>query len=123
MDVHLSIQAKLIVTKDAAKELKATMEEFNRACDSLSELTFQKNLHRKYDLHHAGYHLIRKETNPPAQPRLSQTPSIQAAFFRAIRRPDHGVGTGLLHGQLDDLPEGPRHWPIADVGQDAQTVV
>jgi hypothetical protein len=43
------------------------MEEFNRACNTLSEMAFQQNLHRKYDIHHAGYHLIREETNLPAQ--------------------------------------------------------
>jgi predicted transposase len=59
MDVHLSIKAKLVLASNAAQELKSTMEEFNRACNTLSELAFQQDLHRKYDIHHQGYRLIR----------------------------------------------------------------
>jgi len=33
------------------------MEEFNRACNTLSELAFQRDLHRRYDIHHDGYRL------------------------------------------------------------------
>src|SRR5215475_7471930 len=67
MAVHLSIKAKLVMTATAGQELKSTMEEFNRACNTLSELAFQRDLHRKYDIHHEGYRLIRQETNLPAQ--------------------------------------------------------
>jgi len=82
MDVHLSVKAKLIVTADAAKELKATMEEFNRACNTLSELAFQQNLHRKYDLHHAGYRLIRGETSLPAQHVINAIAKVSASYIR-----------------------------------------
>ena len=54
MGVHLSIKAKLVLAASARQELKFTMEEFNRACNTLSELAFQRDLHRKYDIHHAG---------------------------------------------------------------------
>jgi predicted transposase len=67
MNVHLTIKAKLVVTPEARQELKSTMEEFNRACNTLSELAFQQNLHREYDIHHKGYRLIREETASPAQ--------------------------------------------------------
>src|SRR5262249_48601402 len=40
MGVHLSIKAKLVLAANAAQELKSTMEEFNRACNTLSELAF-----------------------------------------------------------------------------------
>jgi predicted transposase len=42
IQVHLTIKAKLVTTTDASKELKSTMEEFNRACNTLSELSFQQ---------------------------------------------------------------------------------
>src|SRR5262249_23620643 len=38
MGVHLSIKAKLVLAAGAGQELKSTMEEFNRACNTLSEL-------------------------------------------------------------------------------------
>src|SRR5215472_7986849 len=41
MGVHLSIKAKLVLATSAGKELKFAMEEFNRACNTLSELAFQ----------------------------------------------------------------------------------
>src|SRR4029453_10358653 len=40
MGVHLSIKAKLFLAASARKELKSAMEEFNRACNTLSELAF-----------------------------------------------------------------------------------
>jgi hypothetical protein len=40
MDVHLSIKAKLVMAAGVRQELKSTMEEFNRACNTLSELAF-----------------------------------------------------------------------------------
>src|SRR5262245_40403194 len=67
IDVHLSIKAKLVLAASDRQELKSAMEEFNRACNTLSELAFQRDLHRKYDIHHEGYRLIREETNLPAQ--------------------------------------------------------
>jgi Putative transposase DNA-binding domain len=51
MDVHLTITAKLVTTTDAAKELKSTLEEFNRACNTISELSFQQDLRRIYDIY------------------------------------------------------------------------
>src|SRR5215813_4784734 len=57
MSLYLSIKGKLVLTASAGQELKSAMEEFNRACNTLSELAFQQDLHRKYDIHHAGYHL------------------------------------------------------------------
>src|SRR5262244_3305578 len=104
LDVHLSLKAKLIVTADAAKELKATMEEFNRACNTLSELAFQQNLHRKYDLHHAGYRLIRGETSLPAQHVINAIAKVSASYIRDSHK---------LH----------RFKPHASVRYDARTMV
>jgi IS605 OrfB family transposase len=82
MQVHLVIKAKLIVTPEAAQELKFTMREFNSACNTLSELAFQKNLHRKYDIHHQGYDLIRQETKLPSQHVINAIAKVGAAYVR-----------------------------------------
>src|SRR5262245_42825894 len=80
MDVHLSIKAKLVVSAQVRQELKFAMEEFNRACNTLSELTFQRDLHRKYDLHHLGYRLIRQETNLPSQHVINAIAKVSAVY-------------------------------------------
>jgi putative transposase len=85
MDLHLTIKAKLVITSDAAKDLKSTMEEFNRACNTISELSFQQDLRRKYDIHHAAYRLIREETNLPAQHVINAIAKVSAAY---VREPD-----------------------------------
>jgi len=85
MDLCLTIKAKLVITADAVRELKSTMEEFNRACNTLSDLAFQQNLQRKYDIHHAGYHLIRAETRLPAQHVINAIAKVSAA---QVREPD-----------------------------------
>src|SRR5262245_28567612 len=82
MGVHLSIKAKLVMTATAGQELKSTMEEFNRACNTLSELAFQRDLHRKYDIHHESYRLIRQETNLPAQHVINAIAKVSAVYTR-----------------------------------------
>src|SRR6516164_9323669 len=82
MDVHLSIKAKLVLTASARKELKSAMEEFNRACNTLSELAFQQDLHRQYDIHHAGYRLIRQETDLPSQHVINAIAKVSAVYIR-----------------------------------------
>src|SRR5215470_4520787 len=82
MDVHLSIKAKLVLTACARKELKFAMEEFNRACNTLSELAFQRDLHRKYDIHHEGYRLIRQETDLPSQRVINAIAKVSAVYTR-----------------------------------------
>jgi predicted transposase len=62
------------------------MEQFNRACNTLSELAFQQDLHRKYDIHHAGYHLIREETLLPAQHVINAIAKVSAAYVRDSRK-------------------------------------
>lgn len=82
MSVHLSIKARLVVSAEAKQELKSAMEEFNRACNTLSEMTFEQNLHRKYDIHHAGYRLIREETNLPSQHVINAIAKVSGAYVR-----------------------------------------
>ena len=82
MDVHLSIKAKLVLAANAGKELKFAMEEFNRACNTLSELAFQLDLHRRYDIHHQGYRLIRQETNLPSQHVINAIAKVSAVYTR-----------------------------------------
>src|SRR5262249_8335571 len=82
MGVHLSIKAKLTLGSSVGKDLKAAMEEFNRACDTLSELAFERDLHRKYDIHHEGYRLIREETNLPAQHVINAIAKVSAVYIR-----------------------------------------
>src|SRR5215831_7301933 len=82
MGVHLSIKAKLVMAASHSQELKSTMEEFNRACNALSELAFQRDLHRKYDIHHAGYRLIREETNHPSQHVINAIAKVSAVCTR-----------------------------------------
>src|SRR6516162_4761051 len=82
MVVHLSIKAKLVLTASARKELKFAMEEFNLARNTLSELAFHQDLHRRYDIHHAGYRLIREETNLPSQLVINAIAKVSAVYTR-----------------------------------------
>jgi len=82
MGVHLSIKAKLVLAASAGKDLKFAIEEFNRACNTLSELAFQRDLHRKYDIHHSGYRLIRQETDLPAQHVINAIAKVSAVYTR-----------------------------------------
>jgi putative transposase len=83
MGVHLSIKAKLVLAASAGKDLKFAIEEFNRACNTLSELAFQRDLHRKYDIHHQGYRLIRQKTSLPSQHVINAIAKVSAVYTRA----------------------------------------
>src|SRR5262249_41432561 len=82
MSLPLSIKAKLVRPTSPGQELKSAREEFNRACNPLSELAFQQALHRKSDLHHAGYRLIREEATVPAQHGVNAIAQGSAAYTR-----------------------------------------
>jgi hypothetical protein len=45
------VKAKLVVTPNIAGELKATMLEFAKACNLISQVAHEKKQHRRYDLH------------------------------------------------------------------------
>ena len=85
MALHLTIKAKLLLGVEARLSLKSTMEEFNRACNTLSTLAYELNLHRKYDLHHSGYRLIRQESTLPAQHVINAIAKVSAACARDSR--------------------------------------
>src|SRR5262249_28388607 len=72
----------LVLAPSSGQELKSTMEEFNSACNTLSELAFQRDLHRKYDIHHQGYRLIREETNLLAQHVVNAIAKVSAVYTR-----------------------------------------
>jgi putative transposase len=82
MGVHLSIKAKLVLAASAGKDLKFAIQEFNRACNTLSELAFQRDLHRKYDIHHQGYRLIRQESSLPSQHVINAIAKVSAVYTR-----------------------------------------
>jgi putative transposase len=82
MGILLSIKAKLVLAAGAGQELKSTMVEFNSACNTLSELAFQRDLHRKYDVHHEGYRLIREETTLPSQHVVNAIAKVSAVYTR-----------------------------------------
>ena len=77
-----SIKAKLIVTPDVAKELKATMREFSKACNLISQIASEKSLHRRYDIHHAAYKHVREQTNLPSQHVINAIAKVAEAYTR-----------------------------------------
>src|SRR5215467_6321280 len=112
MDVHLSIKAKLVLAASDRHELKSTMEEFNRACNTLSELAFERDLHRKYDIHHQGYRLIREETNLPAQRVINAIAKVSAVYTRDSNKWRHFKPHSSLRYDAKSMT----------LGQDSQTV-
>jgi putative transposase len=85
IELHLTIKAKLLLGAEARLSLKSTMAEFNRACNTLSTLAYELNLHRKYDLHHSAHRLIRQESTLPAQHVINAIAKVSAACTRDSR--------------------------------------
>ncbi len=83
--IQQTIIAKLIVTPHVANEFKATMREFANACNMIAEIGFQKKIHRRYDLHHAVYNLIRQQTTLPSQHVIN---AIAKVSEQLARQPD-----------------------------------
>lgn len=79
MDVRPTIKAKLLLGPDARLALKSTMQEFNRACKTLSAMAFEEHQHRRYDTHHAGCRLVREEKLPPSRHVINAIAKVGAA--------------------------------------------
>jgi putative transposase len=62
-----TITCKLRVTEETAAALAETVARFNSVCNRLSNLAWETQTFRAYDLHHAAYHAIRREFGLPAQ--------------------------------------------------------
>lgn len=54
-------------TQEQSDVLKATMEEANSACNSISEIAFKKLLFNQFKLHHEVYHSIKGTFNLSSQ--------------------------------------------------------
>lgn len=62
-----TVTCKLRVNPETSVALAETMERFNAVCNRLSELAWEKQTFRAYDLHALAYHAIRQEFKLPAQ--------------------------------------------------------
>jgi putative transposase len=62
-----TVTCKLRVTEETAAALAETMALLNVVCNRLSDLAWETQTFRAYDLHHAAYHAIRQEFGLPAQ--------------------------------------------------------
>jgi putative transposase len=107
MDVHLSIKAKLVMATNHRHELKSTMEEFNRACNTISELAFQRDLHRKYDIHHQAYRLIREETSLPSQHVINAIAKVSAVYTRDSDKWHHFKSHSSVRYDAKSMTLGP----------------
>ena len=65
--VKLIAQVKLLPTKEQAKALKETLELANAACDWISELAWDAEVFKHYDLHKLIYHRARSHYDLSAQ--------------------------------------------------------
>jgi putative transposase len=80
--LQLVVKAKLLVTPNVALELKATMKEFSKTCNQIAEVCFNQKLHRRYDIHHATYNLVRKNTQLPSQHVVNAIAKVSEQFTR-----------------------------------------
>ena len=57
--MQLTTQVKLILSHEEKAVFKKTMQEFNDACNCLSQNSFDLGIFRQYDIHKAFYYCIR----------------------------------------------------------------
>jgi IS605 OrfB family transposase len=65
--MQLTIKIKLLTNDQQRDELLKTMERFNAACNYVSEVAFQKQMFKAYDLHKPCYRYLRDEFELPSQ--------------------------------------------------------
>jgi putative transposase len=86
-----TVTVKLRVNSETAAALAETMERFNAVCNRLSELAWEKQTFRQYDLHALAYHEIRQEFGLPAQLTVRAIAKV-ADSFKADRSVKHVFG-------------------------------
>ena len=62
-----TVTCKLRTTDETQAALDTTMNVFNEACNALSELAWQAQTFKQFDLHRLGYHAVRDHFDLPSQ--------------------------------------------------------
>lgn len=65
--MKLTLQIKLLSTKEQAISLLNTLKESNSACNEISKTAWENKTFNQYQLHHKTYHLIKNAYNLSAQ--------------------------------------------------------
>lgn len=78
--MKLIAQVKLQPTKEQAKSLKQTMETANAAANFVSDMAWEKQTFRQYDLHHACYYAAREQFALSAQMAVRLISKVADAY-------------------------------------------
>jgi putative transposase len=62
-----TLKIKLLPSEDQAKSLLRTIKQANAACNTISEIAWDKKLYNQYKIHHETYHQTRAIYNLSAQ--------------------------------------------------------
>jgi IS605 OrfB family transposase len=65
--MKLTLQIKLLPTKEQFTFLKNTLIEANNACNEISEIAWTKKTYNQFKLHRESYHIIKNSFNLTAQ--------------------------------------------------------
>lgn len=78
--MKLTAQIKLNPTTEQHKTLLETLEEFNIACQRISDIAWDKKIFGQYKLHHLVYKTIRESTKLSAQAVIRSTGKVADAY-------------------------------------------
>jgi IS605 OrfB family transposase len=65
--MKLTLKIKLLPNKEQSDFLLNTIKEANKACNNISEISFEKKIFNQFKLHKECYHIIRQSFNLTAQ--------------------------------------------------------
>jgi putative transposase len=86
-----TVTCKLRVSEETAAALAETVARFNAVCNRLSNLAWETQTFRAYDLHHAAYHALRQEFGLPAQLTIRAIAKV-ADSYKTDRSLEHRFG-------------------------------
>jgi predicted transposase len=78
--MKLVAQVRLYPTDEQKSSLLQTLESANAVCNRISSYAWDNRIFRQYDLHHALYHTLKKETGLAAQMVVRCTAKVADAY-------------------------------------------
>jgi putative transposase len=78
--MKLIAQVKLQPTEQQADALKRTLVAANKAANLISDMAWETKHFRQFDLHHAGYYIVREQFNLSAQAAVRVISKVADAY-------------------------------------------
>lgn len=95
--MKLTLQIKLLPTCKQVEMLKDTFSVFNKACNAISQIAWERRVFKQFGLHKEVYYPIKERIAFPLSLSYALSARSQMRISLIERNKDVSVNLGLLH--------------------------